>query len=322
MKTKLKFLFVFLFFILSFLFALSAGTEFFSIKKIFIPSILSGIEKTILLKIRLPRVVAAFVVGAGLSISGVIFQAILKNPLAESYTLGISGGASLGICIGVIAKSISVIPVFAFAGSLISVSIILFASNFKKFTNPSLILLGVVLNFIFSSFVLFLLSVFRSEKFQQTLIWLLGDLSSTPISLLKLLAPLILILSFISLIFFRTLDILSIGEEKAITLGIDMEKEKKRLLLIASLISSLCVSLSGIIGFVGLIIPHIVRIFFGNLHKYLLTLSIFIGGSFLILSDCFSRLIVRPLEIPVGVITGFFGGIFFLFLLLKGEKIW
>jgi len=122
--------------------------------------------------------------------------------------------------------------------------------------------------------------------------------------------------------FYKTLDILSIGEEKSITLGVEVEKEKRKILFIASLITALCVSLSGIIGFVGLIIPHIVRIIFGNLHKYLLPLSIFVGGTFLILSDTLSRVIIRPLEIPVGVITGFWGGLFFLFLLFKGEKIW
>lgn len=322
MKTKIKFLIVFLIFIFSFILSLSIGTDFFSIKEILFPHFLSQIDKTILLKIRLPRVITAFVVGAGLSVAGAIFQAVLRNPLAESYTLGISGGASIGICIGVISGSVSIIPLFAFAGSVISISIILSANKSKRFSNPSLILLGVALNFIFSSLVLFLLSIFKNEKFQQTLTWLLGDISSTPVSLLKFLAPVILILSFSSIIFYKALDVLSIGEEKATTLGIETEKEKKKILLTASLISAFCVSLSGIIGFVGLIIPHIVRIFFGNLHKHLLILSIFIGGSFLILSDLFSRIIIKPLEIPVGVITGFFGGIFFLFLLLKGEKIW
>ncbi len=322
MKIKIKFFVVFLFFILSFIFSILIGSESFPIKSIFNPSILSELDKTILFKIRLPRVITSFVVGAGLSIAGVIFQAILENPLAESYTLGISGGASLGICLGVIFNNVLVVPFFAFIGGILSISIVLFASNFKKFSNPSLILLGVVLNFIFSSFVLFLLSVFKNEKFQQTFVYLLGDLSSTPFSLIKFLSPIILFLSFLSIIFYKTLDILSIGEEKSITLGIEVEKEKKKILFIASLISALCVSLSGIIGFVGLVIPHIVRILFGNLHKNLLPLSIFVGGTFLILSDTISRVFIRPLEIPVGVITGFFGGMFFLFLLFKGEKIW
>ncbi len=322
MKIKIKFFIVFLLFILSFIFSILIGTESFSIRAIFNPQILSEIDRTILFKIRLPRVITSFVVGAGLSISGVIFQAILENPLAESYTLGISGGACLGICIGVIFDNFLIIPFCAFIGGILSISIVLFASNFKKFSSPSLILLGVVLNFIFSSLVLFLLSVFKNEKFQQTFIYLLGDLSSTPFPLIKFLSPMILVLSFFSLMFYKTLDILSIGEEKSITLGVEVEKEKRKILFIASLITALCVSLSGIIGFVGLIIPHIVRIIFGNLHKYLLPLSIFVGGTFLILSDTLSRVIIRPLEIPVGVITGFWGGLFFLFLLFKGEKIW
>jgi len=252
MKTKIKFLLVILFFVFCFIFAILSGTEFFTIKQIFNLSCLSEIEKTILFKIRLPRVITAFVVGAGLSISGVIFQAILKNPLAESYTLGISGGATLGICIGVILGNVSIIPFFAFIGSILSISIILFASNFKKFSNPSLILLGVILNFIFSSFVLFLLSIFKNEKFQQTFIYLLGDLSSTPFVLFKFLSPLILFFSFLSLLFYKELDILSIGEEKATTLGIEVEKQKRKMLFISSLISSLCVSLSGILALLDL----------------------------------------------------------------------
>ncbi len=308
------------FVVLSFIIGLSLGSEFFSPFKIFLIPRLKETERIIILNLRLPRVVAGFFTGAGLAITGTVLQALLKNPLAESYTLGISGGASLGICIGVILGSYLGIPLFGFLGGIISTVIIVVAGSKKKLSNPALILLGVILNFIFTSFVLFLLAISGSEKFQQTFFWLIGDLSYFPHLLFK---PVIFLISGVSLLLFtfsKILDLISIGEEKARTLGVETERMKKILFILSSIITGCCVSLGGMIGFVGLIIPHITRIFFGSGHFKVLPVSFLLGGSFLILSDGIARSIISPLEIPVGVITGFFGGLFFLFLLLRSKK--
>lgn len=317
MPLKNKYLFIFSMLAFSLLAGICLGTETFSIARLFS---LSEIEKVILLKIRLPRVLAGFIVGAGLSVTGAVLQAMLRNPLAESYTLGISGGASLGICIGVLMGNASVIPYFAFLGALISIGIILAASVKKRFSNTTVILLGVAMNFLFSSFVLFIMAVVKNEKFQPTLLWLIGDISYFP---QKILPPAIIFISLVSayLIFSgRAYDIISIGDEKALSMGINIEKEKRITFLLCCVIVGFCVSLAGIIGFAGLIIPHISRFFFGSAHKKNLPAAFIAGGSFLVLADTLARTAIRPVEIPVGVITGFFGGIFFLSLLLKGKR--
>ncbi|MCX7917181.1 MAG: iron ABC transporter permease [bacterium] len=315
---KKNFLIV-IFFLLAIYFGIFFGSKIYSPKEILN---LSEIEKTIFLKIRIPRVICAFIVGAGLSISGCVLQSILKNPLAESYTLGISGGASLGIAIGVLIGNINSIPFFSFMGSILSFFLILTISFFKKFSTTSIILAGISLNFISSSLVLFLVSIVSYEKFPLRILFLFGDLSSFSSKIL-LYSSILIFLSFIFLVYSgRVYDILSIDEEKAKTLGINVNFEKYITYFIICLISSLCVSLSGIIGFVGLIIPHIARGLFGSIHKKIIPISFILGGSFLIFCDTISRVIIRPVEIPVGVITGFFGGIFFLTLLIKTEKIW
>ncbi|HOK56644.1 MAG TPA: iron ABC transporter permease [bacterium] len=314
-----KKLFLILFFIFSIYFGTFFGSKIYTFKDIFN---LSEIEKTIFLKIRIPRVICAFIVGAGLSISGAVLQSILKNPLAESYTLGISGGASLGIAIGVIMGKVYSIPFFAFLGAIFSLFLIILLSIIRKFSTSSIILAGISLNFICSSLVLFLISISQYEKFYSTVLFLFGDLSSFSEKIL-IYAGILIFISFIFLFFSsRVYDILSIDEEKAKTLGINVNFEKNVAFFITCLISSLCVSLSGIIGFVGLIIPHIVRAIYGSVHRKIIPISFLTGGGFLIICDTISKFIIRPVEIPVGVITGFFGGIFFLFLLFKERRIW
>ena len=318
-KELLRNFFILFIFLFAIYLGIFWGSEIYSFKKFLN---LSEIEKTIIYKIRIPRVICAFVVGAGLSISGVVLQSVLKNPLAETYTLGISGGASLGIVIGLLSSKIYLIPLFAFIGSISSLFLILSISIIKRFSTSSTILAGISLNFIFSSLVLFLISVLNYEKFHSTVLFLYGDLSYFSTKILVFSGILIFLCFIFLYLSGRVYDIISIDEEKAKTLGINVIFEKNLTYFISCLISSLCVSLSGIIGFVGLMIPHITRSIFGSIHKKVIPGSFIIGGSFLILCDTISRVIIRPIEIPLGVITGFFGGIFFLFLLFKVEKIW
>lgn len=318
---KIRYVAVFLFLLLAILAGLCLGTEFYTLSRLFS---LSNVDKTILFRIRIPRILAGLIVGAGLSVTGAVLQAILKNPLAESYTLGISGGASLGICIGVILGRTAVIPYFAFLGATISITIVLIASIKRRLYNPTVILLGVALNFLFSSFVLFVMAIIKNEQFQSTMLWLIGDISYFPGGLLLSGTLVISAISLFLIFSGRIYDIMSIGEEKAASMGVNLEKEKKLALILCCIIVGFCVSLAGLIGFVGLIIPHVTRFFFGPTHKRSLPINFLLGGSFLVLADTFARTIIRPVEIPVGVITGFFGGLFFLAILLKGryKELW
>jgi iron complex transport system permease protein len=168
------------------------------------------------------------------------------------------------------------------------------------------------------------MAVVRSEQFQSTMLWLIGDISYFPGRLLTAGTLSITAVSLFLIFSGRIYDLMSLGDEKAVSMGLNMEKEKKLALLLCCVIVGFCVSLAGIIGFVGLIIPHITRFFFGPIHKRSLPVNFIIGGSFLVMADTAARTLIRPVEIPVGVITGFFGGLFFLAILLKGRyrEIW
>lgn len=281
----------------------------------------SGMERDIIWQIRFPRVVLGLLVGAGLASCGVVFQGLLRNPLAEPYTLGVSGGAALGLTIGVVlVASGFYLPLFSIAGALISIFIVYAIASKRQFSNPVLILGGVILSFLFSSFIFLIFSISKAEDVHGILLWLIGDLSSTETQLIKI-VPFIIFpgIAFL-LIFSRDLNILTLGEEKALHLGVNSKQIKKLLFVIASLITGACVAVSGIIGFVGLLIPHFMRRFIGVDHRFLLPASCIAGASFLVLCDALARIIIQPLELPVGVITGVFGGIFFLSFLLKSKR--
>lgn len=321
-----------IFFLLAFSIAaivagLSLGTEIFSPLKIF--KIITEpdtyqFEKTIFFQLRLPRVWCGFLVGSGLSVAGLILQAVLKNVLAESYTIGISGGASLGIAIGIITGRMLVIPVFAFIGSILSIFLLLVAGSLRKLSTGTLLLFGIMLNFIFSSFSLLIITMLQKERFMEAIVWFMGNLGSYYPSILKS-APIFLLPAyFLTYLFWKELNIFSLGEEKAATLGINPEKKRYIWLGIAGLITGYCVSLAGLVGFVGLVIPHTVRILVGADHRRTIPASILAGGAFLVIADTIARTVVQPLEIPVGVVSGFFGGIFFVLILVKttGKQKW
>jgi iron complex transport system permease protein len=278
----------------------------------------------ILRKIRIPRTIIAFLVGGSLGVCGVTLQSILRNPLAEPYTLGIAGGASFGIALSTIMGLQQILGAFAnpllgFGGAMLSVAIV-FALSKKRFFDPnSMILFGIVVSLVFSSFVFFLFSLLDPDKMQTTLMWLMGDLSNLDIAFIPVYIPMFLIPTSILFFFGKELDILSLGREKAQYLGVNPPRFYKGLFLIASLLAGLCVSASGIIGFVGLIVPHILRSLLGAGHTVLLIASYIGGAFFLILSDVFSRYLLYPVELPVGVVTGILGGFILLFLLVRRQ---
>lgn len=324
MKTKHFFILlgIFIMCVLFALFALMKGSVNLSISDI-IHYLLrkEGLYSDIFWKLRLPRVILALFVGAGLGSCGAVFQGMLRNPLAEPFTLGTSGGAALGIAIGsAMGLSFHFMPLFAFMGALLSVAIVYGLASRNKFSPNALILAGVIMSFFLSSCVLLIVSLVDSQKMHQIILWLMGDLSFVNDANLKFflfVVPLgILILQF----FARDLDVLGLGEEKALHLGLKPENLKKILFIVCSFVVAGCVANCGLIGFVGLVVPHLFRFLGGSSHRYLIPVSALGGALFLLLSDTLARTIIAPMEFPVGVITGFIGGIFFLIYFLRPIK--
>ncbi|MDP8217023.1 MAG: iron ABC transporter permease [Candidatus Kaelpia imicola] len=283
----------------------------------------SGVESSIVRDIRLPRILIALIVGAGLAVSGAVFQSILRNPLAEPYTLGISGGACFGVALASLLLGFRfsfLIPCAGWLGALAAVFIVYLLSLRRNFTTISLILSGIVINFLFSSLVLVLFAFIEPNRVQSMILWLMGDLSSSNFNLVKIGCSIILPAILIIILLSRRLDILSLGDEKAYSLGLNVKREKQYFYILASLITGTAIVLSGVVGFVGLLIPHLMRRFFGTLNRGVLISSALSGAAFLLLADTFARVVISPLELPVGVITGLVGGVFFLMVLILGKE--
>jgi iron complex transport system permease protein len=279
----------------------------------------------VLRRIRIPRTLIALMVGGALAASGTTLQSVLRNPLAEPYTLGLSGGASLGIAIaGVLGLQRQmgpwVNPLFGFLGGMASAAAVYALSRRRLFQPTGMVLFGIVTSLVFSSVVFLLFSLMDPDRMQTALMWLMGDLSALDVSLV----PLYLILFVIPLavLFFygKEIDILSLGPEKARYLGVDPGRMYRLLFVLTSILTGLSVSAAGIIGFVGLIVPHILREVCGPRHGFLLIASFLGGAFFLIGSDVISRYIVYPLELPVGVVTGILGGLLLLVLVLRRTR--
>ncbi|MFC1703507.1 FecCD family ABC transporter permease [Candidatus Omnitrophota bacterium] len=276
-----------------------------------------------ILFLRFARVALSILVGAGLGVCGVVLQAILRNPLAEPYLLGTSSGAGLGAVVGIIIGiSGAALPFVAFLGALLTIFLVYnIARENNTIPVQSLILSGVIVAIALSGIVVFLVSLHSSEALHGMMWWLLGSLQVYDLKLLSIVTA--IVVSGIILIFILAQDLnaISIGEEAALHLGIDIEKIKKILLLITSLITGALVSISGMIGFVGLIIPHIMRFIVGPDHKRLIPATCIGAAAFLVLCDTFSRSIVPPVEIPIGVITAFVGAPIFITLLRRKQRV-
>ena len=282
-------------------------------------SSLDSTEATILFSIRLPRVLFAGIVGAALSSSGVVFQALLRNPLADPYILGISGGAALGAVIGIII-GVTLVPLgttgLAFGGALMTIILIFTVSRTKSDpSNNTLLLTGVIINAFFSALIMFLVSISSSDRLHSVLFWLMGDLSLVEGKEILLTGITMLAGCLVMFMQARSLNLLILGEETAMQLGVDTRKTKALLLVTASLVTAVAVSASGTIGFVGLIIPHMLRLMLGSDHRLLLPASVLFGASFLIMTDTIARTILAPIELPVGVVTALCGAPYFIYLL-------
>jgi len=278
----------------------------------------------IVTSIRLPRVIMAGLTGAALGVAGATYQGLFRNPLADPYLIGVAQGASLGAAVGFVVPwiflGIYLVPLLAFVGALIAVSIVYLTARVgKALPVTTLILAGVAIGAFFVSITSYL-TLLSPDKTHGIVAWLLGSFSMTEWGQVVLVAPVIVLGVLAVTLFARPLNVMQLDEEQAQQLGIHVERTKIILLVISTLITAAAVCFVGIIGFVGIIVPHAVRLIWGPDHRMLLPLSALAGAVLLILADTASRTIMAPSEIQVGIITAFLGAPFFIFLLRRKKK--
>jgi len=282
----------------------------------------------IILAIRLPRVLMGCIVGASLSLAGAILQGIFRNPMADPYVIGASSGASLGASLAIVLGvgftifGMAAISAMAFVMAMVAIMIVYNLSRVGgRVPVMTLLLSGIAVSIFFSA-ITSLLSVFAGNKLHGLYFWLLGSLSNSKWEHVMVSAPVLVSCAFVASLHARELNIMSLGEEAAITLGVDVESTKLVLIIVSSLATSIAVSSTGIIAFVGLMVPHIVRLLIGPDHRVLLPCSALFGAIFLAICDDVARGLAQvATQMPVGIITALAGGPFFIYLLRrkKGE---
>lgn len=274
--------------------------------------------------IRMPRIVLAIAVGAGLSVVGIVMQAIVKNPLADPYILGVSSGASLGATLAVVLGIGSVfgsnsLGIMGFIGAFGVSILVLMISNIGGRSNSiKLLLAGMALSSVCSSFSSFLVYISDdSQKLKTITFWLMGSLAGAKWSEIAIILPVIILGTIFFITQYRTLNLMLLGDEVSITLGTDLHRFRIIYLVITALMIGLLVYVSGMIGFVGLIIPHIVRIIFGTDHKKIIPIAALVGSIILIWADVISRILIKGTEIPIGIVISIIGAPLFVWLMIK-----
>jgi iron complex transport system permease protein len=313
--------------VLSALLALSIGSTGQNIRQI--PAVLFGHADRyptlsgIVWRIRLPRVLLAALVGASLSLGGLVFQALLRNPLAEPYILGISGGSAVGAIIGILLGTAFFpgVAFFSFAGSMAALLLVLvIASARSAMKKDTLILAGVMVNAFCSSVIMFLISITQDSRLHNILFWLMGDLSLSDTHQTLMLAAALLPCFVFVFLLARPMNILLMGEETAANMGVNVRLVPLVLLLVTSFMVSVVVCHTGLLGFVGLVTPHLLRLLFGPDHRLLVPACILGGGAYLILCDLLARSLPSQGEMPVGVITAMIGAPLFIALLRRSGR--
>ncbi|MBF0210283.1 MAG: iron ABC transporter permease [Desulfamplus sp.] len=280
---------------------------------------------TIVIDVRLPRILTCVIVGAALSLSGVIFQGILLNPLADPYTLGVSAGAAFGASVAILLNlgaSFVSVPLFAFAGASLTLFVVIFLSttgqsSYPTLSSNNLILSGIIVAAILSAGISFLKYV-ADEQVAVIIFWLMGSFASKTWIDVAVTLIFLLIGSVISIIFARDLNLISLGERSASTLGVDTKRVTLILLITGSMLAAVSVSVSGIIGFVGLLVPHMVRFITGPDNRLLIPVATISGALLLLLADTITRAVL-PHEIPIGVLTALIGGPVFCWIFKQGN---
>lgn len=290
-----------------------------------LPERISDVSVSILWTIRLPRVLTAFLTGAALSVSGTVMQSVLCNPLASSYTLGVSSGASLGAAL-VMLSGFSLLGRFTLplTGFLFGLGTVVLAMRLtarfdQGFSSQTIVLTGMVLS-LFVSALLTLLTSFAGDRLKQLVFWQMGSFSGQSWENVRLIAPMLLVCLLLLMRRATEMDLMTFGDEQAQSAGVPVRRVKRALLLLSTLLSGSVISFVGVIGFVDLIAPHVVRRLFGSRHILTLPMSALFGGSLLTLCDLLSRTLLSPRELPVGAITALVGAPFFAYLFLRGRK--
>ncbi|MDZ4654276.1 MAG: iron ABC transporter permease [Coriobacteriia bacterium] len=285
-----------------------------------------GKADAVILDLRLPRVILAALVGAALALAGVLYQALFKNPLADPYILGVSAGAGLGATIALVTVGTSFasrafgVPAGAFAGALLTIAFVIrLASRAGRADTTSLLLAGVAISYTLAAITSFLLVVFRNSM-QSVVFWMMGGLTSASWDYVGVVAAMFAVGAVLPALYSRELNIMLLGDERAGQLGVNVERFKLLVLASASLVVAAAVSVSGLIGFVGLMTPHMARLVLGPDHKLLLPASTLAGAIVMVLADLAARTVLAPVEIPVGIVTAVLGGPFFVWLLVRKKE--
>ena len=273
--------------------------------------------------IRLPRVLLATVVGATLSLGGLVFQALLRNPLAEPFILGISGGSAIGAIIGILLglARFPGICFMSFLGSLGTLALILVMSTGKSILRKDALLLsGVMVNAFCSAIIMFLISITQDARLHNIIFWLMGDLSAADLPQVVILGAILIPCFILVFVFSHSMNLLLMGKDMARTMGINIKAVTITLLIVTSFMVSATVSFSGLVGFVGLVIPHLLRLVLGPDHRFLVPACLFGGAAYLVLCDLLARTLPQQGEMPAGVITALIGAPLFIILLKKSRK--
>ena len=288
-------------------------------------SLVSSSDFAIILQIRLPRIIAGVVVGAALAASGVVYQGVFKNPMADSYLLGVSAGAALGASLSIVfGAGLGLLQVAAFLGALFAMFLVYNISRVgSRVPVTTLLLCGIAVNFFLYAIVA-LLQVIAGDQLHSIVFWLIGGFSNVQWSHIWSVLPFITIGTVAAYFYARDLNLLALGEETAQNLGVNVERVKMILLVFASMVTAAAVSICGLIGFVGLMIPHITRLVIGPDHRILFPASMITGAIFLVVCDAIARVIATPfastLELPVGIVTMLAGAPFFIILFRKKKQ--
>jgi iron complex transport system permease protein len=288
---------------------------------------ISNVSISIAWNLRLPRALLAFLVGGALAVSGTVMQSVLKNPLASSYTLGVSSGASLGAALVIVTGfnipllGMFTLPVTGLVFGLLTVFLsVKFASKMdKNLENNTIILVGMVFS-LFVNAVLTMITAMAAEHVEQLTFWQMGSFALKDWSSVFVLFPIVIVGVFTISYYSKEMDIMTFGEEQAFTMGVDVHKIKWVLLGLSAALTGSAISFVGVIGFIDLIAPHVVRRIFGSSHKIVIPMSMLFGGSFMVICDLIARTIITPSELPVGAITALIGAPFFAYVYFSRRK--
>jgi iron complex transport system permease protein len=284
-----------------------------------------NVDAQIFFVARLPRVLAGALIGAALAAAGVVLQALLRNPLATPFTLGVSAGAALGAMLAIALGmdvgelGVSSVPVASFTGALVAIGIVymLASSQRRGLSTNVLLLAGVTLNSFFSALILFVQYLSDFAESYRAVRWLMGDLDVGGYGSLAAALPFVLTAFAVFAVLPRALNLLTLGEDVAASRGVEVVRAQRWAFLSASLATGAAVSVGGPVGFIGIVVPHLVRLIVGSDHRLVLPAAALFGAAFLVLCDLVARTIMAPIEIPVGIITALIGGPFFLWLLVR-----